>query len=124
MKMPWRNYSVWQERIIKKQTITGMLLYSEGVFIQALEGEKQQVAALYKVIAKDPRHFGVIMLNQSFIETRQFPEWQMGFKKTSRKKLAESSSFTDFLSPDFDTRLLQKQPSITMKLFLSFRKNI
>ncbi|WP_062264433.1 BLUF domain-containing protein [Endozoicomonas arenosclerae] len=108
----------------KQQDVTGMLLYSEGVFMQALEGEKQSVEQLYNMIAKDPRHYGVIILNQSFIESRQFSQWQMGFKVASRQELVESSSFTDFLNPDFDIRQLQKQPSIAMKLLLSFRKNM
>ena len=108
----------------QKQNITGMLLYSEGVFMQALEGEKERVEEIYDIIANDPRHYGVILLNQSFIENRQFSQWQMGFRKASREELVKSSSFTDFLSSDFDTRQLQKQPSIAIKLLLSFRKNM
>ncbi len=55
-----------------KRDITGMLLYSDGGFIQALEGPKQEVLDLYEKIEQDPRHSGAIMLANGPIEERSF----------------------------------------------------
>ncbi|MEM7363377.1 MAG: BLUF domain-containing protein, partial [Pseudomonadota bacterium] len=35
--------------------VTGMLLYHEGSFLQALEGDRAVVEALYERIEEDPR---------------------------------------------------------------------
>ncbi len=40
----------------KKLGITGMLLFHEGSFIQALEGKKELVEKLYEKIGQDQRH--------------------------------------------------------------------
>ena len=42
----------------KKLGITGMLLYYKKHFLQVLEGEKDVVFELFRVIRKDQRHFG------------------------------------------------------------------
>ena len=45
-----------------KAGITGMLLYKDGNFMQALEGEETAVRALYARICRDPRHRGILTL--------------------------------------------------------------
>ena len=108
----------------EKLGITGMLLYSEGVFMQALEGEKQAVMDLYDIISRDPRHHHSITMTELPITERQFSDWSMGFKSLSRQELAEKTGYTSFLSYDFDTTTLANTPSVAIKLLLSFRKNI
>jgi len=63
--------------------ITGLLLYHEGNIIQVLEGEKEAVRKIYNVICSDSRHSGVIEMLQGDTETRNFPDWSMGFKHVS-----------------------------------------
>ena len=41
--------------------VTGMLLYGNGTFLQALEGDEKVVADLYGKIEKDSRHIDVKM---------------------------------------------------------------
>lgn len=68
--------------------ITGMLLYIEGDFasqkggrfMQVLEGYEQDVKELYAKIKTDSRHHNLILLNQHYIEDRNFKTWSMGFK--------------------------------------------
>src|SRR5687767_6279847 len=60
--------------------ITGMLLYRDGNFIQALEGDEQAVRALFEKISRDPRHKGIVTLVQGETPEREFPDWSMGFR--------------------------------------------
>jgi hypothetical protein len=62
--------------------VTGMLLYHEGSFLQALEGDERVLDDLFAKIGKDKRHHRVVTLLRRPIETRQFEQWQMGFAST------------------------------------------
>jgi hypothetical protein len=57
--------------------ISGMLCYGGGKFLQALEGERVAVNALYHGIALDARHFGCTLLSVEEIDARDFAEWSM-----------------------------------------------
>jgi len=58
--------------------ITGILCYGGGIFLQALEGGRQQVSALYGHIQKDVRHKDVVLLHYEEIMERRFGGWTMG----------------------------------------------
>lgn len=62
-----------------KYNVTGMLLYSEGTFIQALEGEKEDLYTIYKAIELDFRHRNIILMITGSVEERIFPKWSMAF---------------------------------------------
>jgi hypothetical protein len=57
--------------------ITGILCYGSGQFLQALEGERHEVNALYHRIAVDARHRDCQLLIVGEIHERAFPEWSM-----------------------------------------------
>jgi hypothetical protein len=57
--------------------ITGALVLADGRFAQALEGPRQEVAALMGRIAVDPRHTSVRVVSTSFPSERRFPNWGM-----------------------------------------------
>ena len=50
--------------------LTGLLLYSEGGFMHALEGDEVEVEATMKRIAADTRHSGLIVLARRPIAAR------------------------------------------------------
>lgn len=58
--------------------ITGILCYGGGIFLQALEGGRNQVSDLYAHIQKDPRHTDVVLLHYEEISERRFGGWTMG----------------------------------------------
>jgi hypothetical protein len=62
-----------------KNDITGLLLYSDGNFMQILEGEKEAVENTYKKIQKDYRHKNLILIENQQIKNRSFSEWRMGY---------------------------------------------
>ncbi len=107
-----------------RKAVTGMLLYSEGVFMQVLEGPREAVREIYNVISGDDRHYGVIVLLESNIDSRNFSQWAMGFKQSSKSSLAEEEGYSAFLNADFDPSDLASNPSTALKLLLSFRKNM
>ncbi|MDM4766885.1 BLUF domain-containing protein [Pelomonas sp. SE-A7] len=58
--------------------LTGLLCYSDGIFIQVLEGGREAVNARYKHIVADARHKDVILLSYEEIAERHFAGWTMG----------------------------------------------
>jgi hypothetical protein len=58
--------------------ITGLLCFSDGVFVQVLEGGRDAVNVRYKRIVEDSRHKDVVLLGYEEIAERAFPGWTMG----------------------------------------------
>lgn len=64
----YRNYSVG---------LTGLLLSAKGFFVQALEGDANEVRSTYGRIALDRRHRDPCVISQGFVQHRLFAEWAM-----------------------------------------------
>ncbi len=60
------------------QGITGVLCYSDDLFIQVLEGGRDEVCELYNAIVRDERHEHVRILSYEEISERRFGSWTMG----------------------------------------------
>lgn len=58
--------------------ITGILCYGGGTFLQAIEGGRDAVNALYGQILRDARHMDVVLLHYEEILERRFGSWTMG----------------------------------------------
>ena len=61
-----------------KAGVTGVLCFSEGIFMQVLEGGRAAVNQLYNRIAADARHSDVVLLHYEEIAERRFAGWSMG----------------------------------------------
>jgi hypothetical protein len=61
-----------------KLGITGILCFSENLFIQVLEGGRDEVCELYNSIVRDGRHQHVRILGFEEIRERRFGNWTMG----------------------------------------------
>ena len=61
-----------------KVGITGVLCFSQGIFMQVLEGGRDAVSLLYNRIANDARHLEVVLLSYEEIAERRFAGWSMG----------------------------------------------
>jgi len=55
-----------------------VLCYGGGVFLQAIEGGRDTVNALYNHIVEDKRHTDVVLLHYEEISERRFGGWTMG----------------------------------------------
>ena len=58
--------------------LTGLLCFTDGMFVQVLEGGRSAVNARYKRIVEDSRHRELILLGYEEIVERAFPGWAMG----------------------------------------------
>lgn len=63
-----------------ERDITGMLLYQNGRYMQMLEGEEENVRALFDIIARDSRHKTVKIVASGPTAKRHFSDWSMGFR--------------------------------------------
>jgi Sensors of blue-light using FAD len=77
--------------------ITGVLCEGQGVFLQALEGERGQVTRLYARIAADPRHKNLELIHCESINERRYGEWSM-----ARVSLSDVDPQTKIVWPEFD----------------------
>ena len=75
--------------------VTGLLLYNDGNFMQALEGEPEAVERLATKIQADPRHHFFQRLVTEQGAERLFPEWAMAYRRFDPG--AVPAGYSDFL---------------------------
>jgi len=73
--------------------VTGALLYERGRFVQILEGDEERVLRLYRTISRDQRHGDIHELSRQVVQTRQFPQWTMGFRPLTRTGMKKLDGF-------------------------------
>jgi hypothetical protein len=76
--------------------ITGVLCEGQGVFLQALEGERGEVTGLYPRIFADPRHKDLELIHCEGITERRYGEWSM-----ARVRLSDVDPQTKIVWPEF-----------------------
>lgn len=101
--------------------ITGMLLFHEGSFIQALEGKKESVEKLYEKIGQDQRHSETRVIFRGELEERDFDSWSMGFYRSNRSSSENLQGFHKFLKSGF-RREAGEDDSLARKALLQFRE--
>ena len=101
--------------------VTGLLLYREGCFYQVLEGNEFAVNKTFHNIEQDPRHRDVQVLFKGESESREFPDWQMGFLNLDGIEADALAGFSDFLSRDAQPREFLENLSRGKRLALMFR---
>lgn len=70
-----------------KKSITGVLFFVDGKFLQIIEGEEGSLRKLLERIKDDPRHANVEYLIDTEVESRGFSNWSMEtFHLNSGKK--------------------------------------
>lgn len=104
--------------------ITGLLLYKDGCFMQALEGEEQMVKTLFKKICNDSRHHRIIPLLQEPVTERQFPESLMAFRDLNHQASRDIPGYSEFLDMPLDGELLKKDIPKCQRLLLLFKKSV
>lgn len=61
-----------------EQGLTGVLCYSDSIFVQVLEGGRDQVNRMYGLLQRDERHHELVLLGYEAIDERQYSSWTMG----------------------------------------------
>ncbi|MBP2833668.1 BLUF domain-containing protein [Aquimarina sp. U1-2] len=59
--------------------LTGILMYSEGNFFQVLEGEEKLVKMMFERIKQDSKHYNIIKMLDSQMNTNSFSEYHSSF---------------------------------------------
>ena len=103
-------------------SVTGMLLYGNETFLQALEGDEKAVDDLVEKIKKDPRHTNIQFLHRRTIERRQYSEWSMGFKRVSDSELQQIEGLRNFGKKDFNFEYLLQHDNVVEVLMDHYRK--
>ena len=105
----------------ERSDITGLLLYREGSFYQVLEGTNSAVTTTFEAIKDDQRHKDVRVLFEEDTDTREFPDWRMGFLNLNNADLEMISGFSDFLRRDAAPREFLENLGRGRRLALMFR---
>jgi hypothetical protein len=106
----------------KRRGVTGMLLYGNGTFLQAIEGDDDVIDELVAKITDDSRHDKIQMLHRRPIEAREYAEWSMGFEFVAEEDLRDVEGLTNFVPDDFTFEYLAGHEGIVDKLLEHYRE--
>jgi hypothetical protein len=101
--------------------ITGMLLYKDGNFMQALEGEESAVRKLYAAISADPRHRIWYQFYAGHTASRNFAGWSMGFNDLNSPEVHGVSGYDEFMNLPLTGQEFASDPSRCERLLLIFK---
>ncbi len=101
--------------------VTGMLLYGNETFLQALEGDQTILEELIERIRKDPRHTEIQLLRRRPITNRQYSDWSMGFKRVSDGELKRVEGLRNFGEKDFTLQNLSQHVDVVESLMNYYR---
>lgn len=79
-------------RLDRQNGITGVLLHSEGNFMQCFEGPEEAVQSTYRRILASSRHKALIELMNDPILHRTFSAWEMGSATPTGSELISLST--------------------------------
>ncbi|MEM7253456.1 MAG: BLUF domain-containing protein [Pseudomonadota bacterium] len=102
--------------------LTGMLLYHDRTYIQALEGPPASVAKVYERITVDKRHTGLLKLIDRRTDERDFADWTMGFNVLSDAELRSVESW--FPLNAFGSQARQLEPGSAYRLLTHFHSRL
>lgn len=96
--------------------VSGMLCFNHKYFLQCLEGSRAKVNDTYNLIARDPRHNNIVLLDYQTITKREFSGWSMGYVPAS--VLALDITFNYSTSNDFNPYEMSGESAYQMLLTL------
>ena len=95
-----------------KHGITGVLCHSDRLYLQVIEGGREQVNALYAKILRDPRHTDAILLHYEEICERRYSGWTMG--QVNLNKLNPGTLLRYSALPEFNPHTLSGKSSLAL----------
>jgi hypothetical protein len=105
-----------------RNSVTGMLLYSNDTFVQVLEGEAAVLDELLKIIQRDSRHKDLCVLERHEIQQPQYADWSMGFKRLENEDFRGVPGLNAFFEENFNAGNLKDKVSLIGKLLAHFRQ--
>lgn len=106
-----------------RNRITGLLLYKSGHFMQALEGQEENVTKIFWSIKRDHRHRKIDVLRADYMQYRDFPDWTMGFRHVDAIDPVSMPGFSPFLEQDFTLDYFCAHTVEAHRLLLAFKES-
>lgn len=98
--------------------ITGLLLYSGDFFLQALEGDYEQLNDLYARIENDDRHLDLEVLIGAPATRRLFPDWAMGVLDVSESSRIDPELLREICDrAEGDSNAAQQAAMVLLEIF-------
>ena len=107
-----------------ESNVSGMLLYSGGVFIQALEGAPKTIEGLYKTISDDRRHENVDIVSDRMVGGRNFAGWAMGFIEKAPEEVGSKIGITGLLDRKEALAALNESEELAADMLRDFAQNL
>lgn len=111
-----RDILASSERNNATNSVTGLLLFDGGRYIQILEGERQDVEGLFTVINDDPRHHNLELLHKGKVTGRSFQTWRMAYETLPKGLLEDLAENMAVFSLELDEQPLSIGESFGAKL--------
>lgn len=106
-----------------RDSVTGILLYHDGNFMQVLEGPENSVGNVLTRVGRDPRHRGMLTLLTQQLSVRDFPDWSMGFRDLSKAPPEELEGFNSFLRTSQMDDAFKTDPRRCYKMLHRFKQS-
>jgi len=100
--------------------VTGLLLYKNRYFIQALEGDQRIVVALFEKISQDRRHTDVIKILERTQAFRLFSNWAMAFRNLDDTETQNLQGFSQLINQYVEKAPADTNPAHIQKILSYF----
>lgn len=104
--------------------VSGMLLYSSGIFIQALEGAPATIEKLYKTISDDRRHENVDTVSDRMVPTRSFSHWAMGFVEKPPEEVGKQIGIAGLMDRGETFAALSRNEDVATTMLREFAETV
>lgn len=108
----------------KRSNITGLLVFTDGIFLQVLEGEENIVKTIFETIQSDTRHQDITILFEGYVGDRAFPNWEMAYSSPSARDMANWSGLDNATTIQAILSNMKSKPDMAPKLFAAVIHNI
>ena len=100
--------------------VQGVLLLSNGDFMQCLEGEDAGIERTYARIQASPLHRRVIEMFRSPVAKRRFSNWEWAFKMGNRREFSNASTAQFLETPRHDPPVNWVKTAMEQKILREF----
>lgn len=100
----------------EKNDICGVLYYAKGYFFQCIQGEYENIMALYNKIRKDDRHNQIKLVQHKSIQERCFYKWSMKYVNSNSElnSFFENQGICSFQPHEVSEKMIDEFLSIIL----------
>jgi Arc/MetJ family transcription regulator len=103
-----------------QNSVTGMLMYSQGTFMQVLEGDDAAIDETMRRISLDKRHHSVFELSRETINEREFGRWSMGFYSLDGEDALISDEHAHRFDRGFNPQVLAAKEGMALEVLRAY----